>query len=50
MSRNVIVFDRLLDGGHVASNTRTSGAVIRMMCVLADRPFEARRILLGVAR
>ena len=44
-----IIFDRLLDFGHVAGDALAAGACFGMMRMLAHRSFEARRIHFGVA-
>lgn len=49
VSSHEIVLDRLLNRGHVASHTITTGTGRRVMCVILDRPFQSGRIVPVVA-
>jgi hypothetical protein len=49
MGMDEVVFDRLLDLGHVARDALATTASLSMMCVLADGSLESSRVVFGVA-
>src|ERR1700722_8715858 len=49
MGGNIVSFDRLLNVRHMAGDTLTSGAVLRMMRMLRNGAFQAGWILFRVA-
>jgi hypothetical protein len=49
MSVDIVVFDRLLDLGHVAGDTLASSAAFSVVSMLTHRSSQTRRIVFGMA-